>query len=355
MPELNRFHEAQRRSAGGYKQAKRELSAGKKTGHWIWYILPQLQVLGYSVNAQYYGIVNFQEACDYLCDETLFKHYYELIKIIESKLQSNPNLGQLMGADDVKLVSSLTLFREAASILASQEGIPSHNFKDLKDRCDNIFTMTSKQPCIQTLSFLESQIRHKSKSSTSIPVEHQVSIKTTHEEPPVVRRKTTLFEPPVVPIQTTPKESPVTHATRTLDEPPVPITPMEGMTSPEAVSPLVPQLEAYIDMRRNEWSFHYNFLGIVSFIYFIMDSITGTDHFHEKSRDVKINAATKLKQILDSTAPEPSTQLSHAEMAALKEGRLGELVAQHGNLEQLIQNAPQKQIMEDSSHLPFSF
>ena len=55
MPNLNRFHIAQQRKTSGYAQARQEMSDGKKTGHWIWYIL-QLNIFGFSSSSQTYGI-----------------------------------------------------------------------------------------------------------------------------------------------------------------------------------------------------------------------------------------------------------------------------------------------------------
>ncbi|MCL9683832.1 DUF1810 family protein [Legionella maioricensis] len=377
MSDLDRFRDAQLKEVDGYAQAEREITAGKKRTHWIWYILPQLGILGFSAPSQYYGIANFEEACDYLRDETLFKNYYKIIKIIESQLSSHPNLrlDQLMGQpDDLKLLSSLTLFREAASFLDSQITNPKNDFKDLKIRCDHIFALVAKQhyyPCMQTESYLQSASR------PSITIKPQ-EIKTPPAKPSVVRPKTTFFEPPVIhtpPIPDVPlvvhtlpipDKNPVVPDNTALDAPPVipikteqdeisaPLTPVED-TEPEVLSPLIPSLEGYIEMRRNEWSFHYNFLGVMSLIYLIMDAISGSDHFHEKNRDVKISAATKLKQLLDPTAPQLNAPLTSVERAALSEGRLGGLVAEHGSLEQLIQNAPEKQIIEDNSIHPFNF
>ena len=368
MPNLNRFHMAQQKKTDGYVQAKKEMSDGRKTGHWIWYILPQLNIFGFTSTSQTYGIVSFEEACEYLRDETLFNNYLEIIKLIEEQLSEKPTLrlDQLMGGDDVKLLSSLTLFRGAASFLNAQEGNPKHDFKDLENRCNHIFAMVAKHgsyPCMQTESYLEFHMQHAPKSS--VLIEPPVSITTT----PDVRPKISLFDTPIVPIQPPAHKSPVIHAKPPHDESlvtppktildessiPVPITPVEDTGRPVRLSPLISSLEGYIDMRSNEWSFHYNFLGIVSLIYLIMDTISGTDHFHEKSRGVKISAATKLKQILDPTAPELSAPLTHAEWAALQEGRLGGLVAEQGSLEQLIQNAPEKQIHEPSSNHFFNF
>ncbi|MEI7745492.1 MAG: DUF1810 family protein, partial [Chloroflexota bacterium] len=61
--DLERFVTAQR---GGYDAVLRELRAGRKSGHWIWYVFPQLAALGRSETAKLYGIRSLDEARAYL-------------------------------------------------------------------------------------------------------------------------------------------------------------------------------------------------------------------------------------------------------------------------------------------------
>ena len=60
---LSRFVKAQ---DNDYDQALRELRAGSKRSHWIWYVLPQLRGLGTSELSEHYGITNLPEAQAYL-------------------------------------------------------------------------------------------------------------------------------------------------------------------------------------------------------------------------------------------------------------------------------------------------
>ena len=62
---LQRFHDAQADSDSGFKTALAEMRSGRKRKHWIWYIFPQLAGLGRSGVAQYYGIQDLEEACEY--------------------------------------------------------------------------------------------------------------------------------------------------------------------------------------------------------------------------------------------------------------------------------------------------
>ena len=44
------------------------------------------------------------------------------------------------------------------------------------------------------------------------------------------------------------------------------------------------QLKHYKSERSKEWEYHYNFLGLVSIVYTIIDALTGSDHYNSKSR-----------------------------------------------------------------------
>ncbi len=50
---LARFTVAQEKC---FDQVIAELSKGKKTTHWIWYVFPQIYGLGFSEYSKYYGI-----------------------------------------------------------------------------------------------------------------------------------------------------------------------------------------------------------------------------------------------------------------------------------------------------------
>ena len=50
---LQRFVDAQ---TPVFEQVKAELRAGHKTSHWIWFIFPQIQGLGFSPMAQRFAI-----------------------------------------------------------------------------------------------------------------------------------------------------------------------------------------------------------------------------------------------------------------------------------------------------------
>lgn len=107
--DLSRFLKAQEQD---YEQALREIRSGRKRSHWMWYIFPQIQGLGFSPTAQYYAIRDLQEARDYLGHPVLGAR----LKEISSALLDLNGLSasEIFGyPDDLKLRSSMTLFRMA--------------------------------------------------------------------------------------------------------------------------------------------------------------------------------------------------------------------------------------------------
>ncbi len=107
---LERFRRAQERD---YEDALREIRGGRKRSHWIWYIFPQLQDLGHSGTAQYYGLSGLEEARAYMADPVLAAHLLEISEALLALDSSDP--GDVMGwPDDLKLCSCMTLFELAA-------------------------------------------------------------------------------------------------------------------------------------------------------------------------------------------------------------------------------------------------
>ena len=109
MVDVNRFIHAQD-DFGGYNQAVRELKAGRKNSHWIWYIFPQIQGLGRSSNSKLYAISSLDEAKAYLAHPVLGARLKECIRILLSF--KGDDIYAIMGSsiDAVKLRSSMTLF-----------------------------------------------------------------------------------------------------------------------------------------------------------------------------------------------------------------------------------------------------
>ena len=107
--DLSRFHRAQQRD---YQTALSEIRAGRKRSHWIWYIFPQIQGLGFSSTSQFYALENLGEARAYLADGVLRERLLEISGALLELPDSNPS--SVMGyPDDLKLKSSMTLFELA--------------------------------------------------------------------------------------------------------------------------------------------------------------------------------------------------------------------------------------------------
>ena len=126
---LQRFMEAQERD---YKTALSEIKAGRKRSHWMWYIFPQIQGLGYSDTSRYYAIKNIQEAEAYLHHPILGKRLMEICEELIKLQSSNPT--QVFGTpDDMKLRSSITLFASVPGAGKVFQMVLDKFFQGLKD------------------------------------------------------------------------------------------------------------------------------------------------------------------------------------------------------------------------------
>ena len=105
-PNLQRFLDAQ---ATDYQQALAEIKNGRKRSHWMWYIFPQIQGLGFSETSRYYAIQDAAEAAEYLKHPVLSKRLFEICQALLEQAGNDAN--RIFGSpDDVKLKSSMTLF-----------------------------------------------------------------------------------------------------------------------------------------------------------------------------------------------------------------------------------------------------
>lgn len=155
---LQRFHHAQDSQWAGYATALAEMRAGRKSSHWIWYIFPQVAGLGHSSTAQEYALRGLDEACNYLRDPLLRSRYEEVASAVAEHMSRGAPIEELMGGstDAHKLVSSLTLFRAAATELAQDDNNP--DFTRLAELCGTLLDRTSAQdypPCEFTLERCE--------------------------------------------------------------------------------------------------------------------------------------------------------------------------------------------------------
>jgi len=113
--DLDRFRKAQ--DSGDLDAALSELRSGRKRGHWIWYVFPQLKGLGRSGMSVHFGLDGSAEAAAYLDDPVLRTRLIDAARVVHLRVREHgTRLDVLMGSeiDALKLVSSLTLFERVA-------------------------------------------------------------------------------------------------------------------------------------------------------------------------------------------------------------------------------------------------
>jgi uncharacterized protein (DUF1810 family) len=108
---LKRFVDAQEPV---YQEVLKELRAGKKRSHWIWFIFPQIAGLGSSPTAQHYAIASLEEARAYLGHPVLGARLRECTAIV-NQIEGR-TVSEIFGwPDDMKFRSCMTLFAQATT------------------------------------------------------------------------------------------------------------------------------------------------------------------------------------------------------------------------------------------------
>jgi uncharacterized protein (DUF1810 family) len=108
--DLSRFVQAQE---GDYERALSEIQSGRKRSHWMWYIFPQFDGLGFSPTSRRYAIKSLAEAEAYLRHPVLGPR---LVECAEAALGvEGRSATEVFGSpDDLKLRSCATLFARVA-------------------------------------------------------------------------------------------------------------------------------------------------------------------------------------------------------------------------------------------------
>jgi uncharacterized protein (DUF1810 family) len=107
---LNRFVQAQ---ANDYERALSEIKSGRKRSHWIWYIFPQFDGLGFSSTSKRYAIKSLAEARAYIGHPILGPRLFECSEALLG-IEGRSALEILGSPDDMKLRSCATLFAYAS-------------------------------------------------------------------------------------------------------------------------------------------------------------------------------------------------------------------------------------------------
>jgi uncharacterized protein (DUF1810 family) len=158
MFNLGRFRQAQD-GTPGFDEALGQLRAGAKTGHWIWYVFPQLRGLGRSSMAVRYGLEGPAEAAAYLDDPVLAERLAIATAAVRVHVTSpDPTpLEKLMGSeiDALKLVSCMTLFSHLAR--AEQARGPRPVLAALAADADTVLEAAAAEG-LASCAFTESQL-----------------------------------------------------------------------------------------------------------------------------------------------------------------------------------------------------
>lgn len=93
---------------------RRELAAGRKRTHWMWFVFPQLAGLGTSDMARRYAIRSLDEARAYLAHPVLGPRLVECTALANA-VEEGRSAREVFGSpDDLKFRSCATLFARAA-------------------------------------------------------------------------------------------------------------------------------------------------------------------------------------------------------------------------------------------------
>jgi uncharacterized protein (DUF1810 family) len=96
-----------------YGDVVRELKAGRKVSHWMWFVFPQLDGLGRSATSRRFAIASLEEARAYLAHPILGSRLRECVDLLLGL--ADRSAADILGPiDTLKLRSSMTLFLRAA-------------------------------------------------------------------------------------------------------------------------------------------------------------------------------------------------------------------------------------------------
>ena len=95
-----------------YDEALKEIKSGSKSGHWIWWIFPQMRGLGFSPWSQKYGIESLYEAHAYFEHPVLKERLREITHaLLVDAYDITHDIEEILGpVDAMKVKSCMTLF-----------------------------------------------------------------------------------------------------------------------------------------------------------------------------------------------------------------------------------------------------
>ena len=125
---IEAYKEAQGDPGSGFDCALRELQAGAKRSHWIWYVFPQLAGLGGSMRVAVLRDPQPRGSRGIPARSVLRSRLLAVTSVVAEQVSEGASLETLMGSsiDALKLVSSLTLFGHAAKLLHAADGLAAY-------------------------------------------------------------------------------------------------------------------------------------------------------------------------------------------------------------------------------------
>lgn len=130
-----------------FDKAIEEVNAGRKGSHWIWSVFPMAAGLpehferSSSSKSKKFSILCFDEAVAFLEHPILGSHYLSIVKAVRDQLDQR-GLKEIFRRDAKKVVSSVTLFRDAARVSLMPD--PAVEMPDVQDQGDCQKTLVSE-------------------------------------------------------------------------------------------------------------------------------------------------------------------------------------------------------------------
>lgn len=116
-----------------WAQVLAELSAGRTTTHWMWFVFPQLAALGRSARAKHFGLTGADDARVYDAHAILGPRLRSALTAATGSGETDP-IALFGPVDAMKLQSCLTLFSVGADDPAPYDQGLGHFFRGDRDR-----------------------------------------------------------------------------------------------------------------------------------------------------------------------------------------------------------------------------
>ena len=120
-----------RYSRDTYATALREITAGRKLTHWIWYVFPTPKYSGGTSRNQYFdlgeGQISKNNAIEWIKHPILGRRLFNITKQVKRHLDDGKTIREIFGTDKAKFESCMKLFGSVA---------PNSIYGELKDRIE---------------------------------------------------------------------------------------------------------------------------------------------------------------------------------------------------------------------------